>query len=82
LTAGTAYDTSPVNARNRIASLPIDEQIRYNACARYHVSESLVVGSYFNYTDLGSAKIEEDFWASKYSSNKLDQFQIFANWIL
>ena len=82
LTAGMAYDTNPVNSRDRSAYLPVDQQIRYNAGARYHMRDSLVVGSYINYTDLGSAKISGDFWSGKYSSNEMFQFSIFANWIL
>ena len=60
----------------------MDEKIRYNAGARYHVSGSLVVVDYFNYTDPGSAKIEGGFWSGKYSSNELYQFRVFANWVL
>jgi long-chain fatty acid transport protein len=80
LTAGIAYDTSPVNARNRVPELPVDEQIRYNIGARNHLSDTLVVGGYFNYTDLGSSKITGDFWSGKYSSNEMYQFSVFANW--
>ena len=60
----------------------MDEQIRYNSGARYPISESLIVGGYFNYTDPGSAKIAGGFWSGKYRSNGLYQFQVFANWAL
>ena len=60
----------------------MDGQIRCNAGARYPISESLVVGGYFSYTDPGSAKIEGGFWSGKYNFNELYQFQVFANWVL
>lgn len=81
LTAGIAYDTNPVSASNRVAQLPVDEQIRYNIGARNHLTDSLIVGGYFNYTDLGSAKIDGDFWSGKYSANEMYQVSIFANWM-
>ena len=77
-----AYDTNPVNARNRVAQLPSDEQIRYNAGARYQMSDKLEVGGYVNYTDLGSAKIVGDFWTGDYSTNEMYQIAFFANWTM
>ena len=82
VTAGIAYDTNVVSANERVPELPIDEQIRYNAGARYHMSDSLMVGGYVNYTDLGSAKIDADFWSGEYSTNEMFQLSVFANWTL
>ncbi len=82
ITAGIAYDTNVVSANERVPELPIDEQIRYNAGARYHLSNTLIVGGYLNYTDLGSAKIDADFWSGKYSSNEMYQLSLYANWML
>lgn len=82
ITAGIAYDTNVVSANERVPELPIDEQIRYNAGARYHMSDSLMLGGYVNYTDLGSAKIDADFWSGEYSTNQMFQLSIFANWTL
>jgi len=82
VTAGIAYDTNVVSASERVPELPIDEQIRYNAGARYHMSDSLMVGGYVNYTDLGSAKIDADLWSGEYSTNEMFQISIFANWTL
>jgi len=82
LTAGMAYDTNPVSARKRVAQLPVDAQIRYNAGARYHLSDSLTMGGYLNYTDLGRAKIEGDFWTGDYSSNEFFQFAVYVNWLM
>ncbi len=82
ITAGIAYDTNVVSANERVPELPIDEQIRYNAGARYHLSNTLIVGGYVNYTDLGSAKIDADYWSGEYSTNEMFQLSIYANWML
>ena len=82
ITAGIAYDTNVVSANERVPELPIDEQIRYNAGARYHMSHTLIVGGYVNYTDLGSSKIDADLWGGEYSTNEMFQLSIYANWML
>ena len=82
VTAGIAYDTNVVSATDRVPELPVDEQIRYNAGARYHLSKTLSIGGYVNYTDLGSAKIDADLWSGDYSTNEMFQLSIFANWML
>jgi long-chain fatty acid transport protein len=82
ITAGIAYDTNVVSANERVPELPVDEQIRYNAGARYHLSNTLIVGGYVNYTDLGSAKIDALLWSGKYSTNEMYQLSLYANWML
>ena len=82
ITAGIAYDTNVVSANERVPELPVDEQIRYNAGARYHLSNTLIVGGYVNYTDLGSAKIDSLLWSGKYSTNEMYQLSLYANWML
>src|SRR5262249_36569748 len=39
LTAGFAYDTSPVAESNRTVTLPLDRQIRYSVGAQYDLSK-------------------------------------------
>jgi len=82
ITAGMAYDTNVVDASARVPELPVDEQIRYNAGARYHLSDTLSLGGYVNYTDLGKAKIDAKRWSGEYSTNEMIQLSFFANWIL
>jgi long-chain fatty acid transport protein len=82
MTAGIAYDTNPVSSHDRTADLPIDRQVRYNAGARYQFSDTLMLGGYVNYTDLGKAKISGDFWSGEYSSNEIYSFSVFLNWNL
>jgi long-chain fatty acid transport protein len=82
LTAGIAYDTSPVSASDRTADLPVDRQVRYTAGARYDFSETFNVGGYVEYIDLGSAKIHGEFWNGKYSDNEVYSFAVFGEWKL
>ena len=82
ITAGIAYDTNPVSARDRTADLPVDRQIRYNIGARYALRDNLKLGGYANYTDLGSAKIKTDRWSGDYSSNGVIELGVYANWTL
>jgi long-chain fatty acid transport protein len=82
VTAGIAYDTNPVSAKDRTADLPVDEQIRYNVGARYKFRDNLDFGGYANYTDLGSAKIKANSWSGDYSSNSVVELGLYANWRL
>lgn len=82
LTSGVAYDTNPVSAHDRTADLPVDRQIRYSAGARYQFSDTLTLGGYANYMDLGSAKIHGQFWGGEYKSNDVIGLSFFLNWKL
>jgi hypothetical protein len=46
------------------------------------MSNTLIVGGYVNYTDLGSSKIDADLWGGEYSTNEMFQLSIYANWML
>jgi len=81
LTAGVAYDSRPVNAFSRNAQLPIDEQIRYAAGARYAISDTLTVGGYANYADLGKARISSQRWGGDFGdANSALQLIANVNW--
>ena len=80
LTTGIAYDTNPVDATDRTADMPVDRQVRYAAGARYTLSDTMQIGGYINYVDLGSAKIRTDFWGGEYTDNDLLQLSVFLNW--
>ena len=80
LTTGVSYDTNPVNARNRNAQLPVDRQVRVAFGARYDVKETLSVGGYLNYADLGKARIEANNFGGKYKDNNVLQVMVNANW--
>jgi long-chain fatty acid transport protein len=81
LTAGIAYDTRPVNAFSRNAQLPLDEQIRYAAGARYAISDTLTVGGYANYADLGKARLSSQRWGGDFGdANSALQLIANVNW--
>jgi long-chain fatty acid transport protein len=82
LTAGIAYDTNPVSASDRTADMPVDRQVRYNLGLRKAVSDSMTIGGYINYTDLGSAKIRTPLWEGDYRSNYLYSISAYINWTL
>ena len=82
ITAGLAYDTSPVSAQDRTADLPVDRQVRLNAGARYALRENLDLGGFVNYTDLGNAKIKNEFWSGEYDTNVAVEIGVYANWRL
>tara|TARA_R110002110_G_scaffold205066_2_gene416801 strand:+ start:4452 stop:5675 length:1224 start_codon:yes stop_codon:yes gene_type:complete len=82
ITAGIAYDTNPVDARDRTADLPVDRQVRYNAGLRKTLSDRLTIGGYVNYTDLGRARISTDFLRGQYSSNEVYTLSAYLNWAL
>lgn len=80
LTTGVSYDTNPVNEQNRNAQLPVDRQVRVAVGARYDVKETLSIGGYLNYADLGKARIEADSFGGKYKDNNALQVMVNANW--
>ena len=80
IASGVAYDTNPVDSTDRNADMPVDRQIRYNIGARYAVRDGLTIGGYLNYTDLGSAKIDSQFWSGEYDKNSVIELAINANW--
>ncbi len=79
-TGGVAYDTNPVDKKWRGAELPLDRQVRYAVGAQYQMHESLTLGGYVNYADLGKARIARENWGGDYQENGLLQLMVNANW--
>ena len=77
---GIAYDTSPVDAEDRTADMPVDRQIRYNIGTQFTKSETLTIGGAFEYADLGDAEINNSQLKGSYESNDLFAFIINFNW--
>jgi long-chain fatty acid transport protein len=81
LTGGVAYDGNPVSPQARNAQLPVDEQVRYAGGARYALSDTLSVGGYVNYADLGKARISSKRWGGDFGdANSLLQLVANVNW--
>jgi long-chain fatty acid transport protein len=60
LSAGVAYDDSPVDDEDRTPDMPLDRQIRYATGLQYDVNEDLTIGAAYTFLDAGEAKIELD----------------------
>jgi len=80
LTSGIAYDTNPVDASHRSAQLPVDRQVRYAAGARYALMDTLTVGGYVNYMDLGKARISAKRFGGDFDYNNATQLIVNMNW--
>jgi long-chain fatty acid transport protein len=81
LMTGFAYDSSPVDAKDRTADLPVDRQLRYAVGAQYQWSERLNIGGNFEYIDLGNAKISNDrTLKGDFKRNEMFFVGLNANW--
>ena len=80
LTGGVAYDSNPVDSEDRNAQLPVDRQIRYAGGARYKLNDSVVVGGYLMYMDMGKARITGTNFGGDYKSNDIVQLALNATW--
>ena len=60
LSAGVAYDDSPVDDEDRTPDMPLDRQIRYATGLQYDLSEDVTIGAAYTFLDTGDAKIEID----------------------
>lgn len=58
LSAGFAYDSSPISRSNRTPDLPLDRQLRYAGGVQYDLSETMTIGLAYEYVDMGSAEID------------------------
>jgi len=59
VTAGFAYDTSPVGDANRTVALPLDRQLRYSAGLIYELNERVTAGLAYTFIDAGSASVNQ-----------------------
>jgi long-chain fatty acid transport protein len=69
LQTGLAYDTSALQNKNRIAALPIDEQIRFSLGGVYGLTESTNLGLSFVYLNLGQGEIRTGQLRGDYERN-------------
>ena len=60
LTAGFAYDTSPVAQDHRTVLLPVDRQIRYAAGVQYDLSPTATLGVAYTLISTGDAPVNQD----------------------
>ena len=60
LTAGFAYDTSPVAEDHRTVLLPLDRQVRYSAGVQYDLSQTATLGVAYTLISTGDAPVNQD----------------------
>ena len=80
LQTGITYDTSPVSTGHRVATLPIDRQIRYAVGAQHEFSEKLSFGGALEYIDLGKARVRSDSLLGEYDTNRIFAFSLNMNY--
>lgn len=59
LTAGFAYDSSPVSDANRTVAFAVDRQFRYAGGVQYDISPTLTLGAALTIVDAGSAPLNQ-----------------------
>jgi long-chain fatty acid transport protein len=69
LQTGLSYDTSALQNKNRIAALPIDEQIRFSLGGVYALTEATNLGLSFVYLNLGQGEIRTGSVNGDYQRN-------------
>jgi long-chain fatty acid transport protein len=88
LRTGAAYDTDPVDEKDRTADMPIDEQIRYALGADYVRDSGLRISGSLVYADYGDAKILSERAPplfgldGKYKNNQIWFASVSFNWPL
>jgi long-chain fatty acid transport protein len=80
LQLGIAYDTSPVDSKDRTPDMPMDRQIRYATGVQYQWSEAVSLGGQFVYADYGNAKIKNDLLRGEYKRNDIFFLAFNVNW--
>jgi long-chain fatty acid transport protein len=60
LTAGFAYDTSPVTENHRTVTVALDRQIRYSAGVQYDLSPTSTLGVAYTLISTGDAPVNQD----------------------
>ena len=80
LQLGIAYDTSPVDSKDRTPDMPMDRQIRYATGVQYQWSEAVSLGGQFVFADYGKAKIKNDLLRGEYERNDIFFSAFNVNW--
>jgi long-chain fatty acid transport protein len=59
LSAGFAYNTSPMSVSDRSPSLPLDRTFRYSGGIQYDWSKNMTLGLACTFIDAGSSRIDK-----------------------
>jgi len=88
LRAGVAYDTDPVNAKDRTADMPLDEQFRYAIGADYIRDSGMRISGSLVYADYGDGEIDSEKLPpvfglkGEYKDNEIWFANVSFNWPL
>jgi len=86
LSAGIAYDESPVDDEDRTPDLPLDRQIRYAVGAQYDWDDDIAFGFAYEYIDAGKAEIDQfrgplaGRLVGEYDTNEIHIFAFNLSW--
>jgi long-chain fatty acid transport protein len=86
LSAGIAYDESPVDDDDRTPDLPLDRQIRYAVGAQYDWDDDITFGFAYEYLDAGKAEIDQfrgplaGRLEGEYDTNEIHFFAVNMSW--
>jgi long-chain fatty acid transport protein len=86
LSAGVAFDESPVDDDDRTPDLPLDRQIRYALGAQYDWDEDITFGFAYEYLDAGDAEIDQfrgplaGRLEGEYDTNEIHFFAFNLSW--
>jgi long-chain fatty acid transport protein len=86
VSAGFAYDSSPVSDSNRSVAMPLDRQYRYALGLLYELRDDLTLGAAYEYMDAGDAPVNQSGGPLRGSiKGDLDRsaihfFALNANW--
>jgi long-chain fatty acid transport protein len=86
LSAGLAYDSSPVDDADRTIDLPLDRQIRVGIGAEYEKREDFVLGFSYVYLDAGDAEVDQTGGPlsgdikGEFDRNAVHFFNVNARW--
>lgn len=59
LSAGFAYDSSPVSNSNRTVAMPLDRQYRVGVGVQYLLRQDITLGAAYEYMDAGDAPVNQ-----------------------
>jgi long-chain fatty acid transport protein len=86
LSAGLAYDSSPVDDHDRTIDLPLDRQIRVGVGAEYEKHDDFVLGFGYVYLNAGDAEIDQSGGPltgdikGEFDRNAVHFFNVNARW--
>jgi long-chain fatty acid transport protein len=86
VSAGVAYDSSPVSNSDRSVAMPLDRQYRVGVGVQYQLRRDLTLGGAYEYMDAGDAPVNQTGGplrgdiSGDFSRSDLHFFALNANW--